>query len=382
MKIIHESIVEWSIYSNIALILLLSQYFDHIGFSPIQIGILIAVRPLMSLITNPFWFRIKQRIGNTKTLCIMTLFAAIFLWSIFLLEMFPLKLAGMIVTAFFLTSVIPIAESYIMVSLMKKGEKLDRPRLWGTTGFAFTSLLAGFLFRFGFYTLFILASFFLVMVLIFSLKLDSAPVNEQTRQKTSETGQWQVFLFMLISAGLAFPLMSFYSTFLPVLVRQRGYDIATVGICFAIMAFSEVPFLGFAEKILKKTGNFLLLSSGVFIIGFRVLLTPFTTSATMLIVLQVLHGWTFIVIYYSLFNYIHYHLPESQSIKAQTLFWMTFQGFSLFTGSFFGGYLLDYLGLEKSYYLVGLGITFFGSLLFTYSVLTRGKLQVSNVYRS
>ncbi len=183
---------------------------------------------------------------------------------------------------------------------------------------------------------------------------------------------------MLVSGGLAFPLIAFYATFLPLLVRQRGYDIATVGLCFAITALSEVPFLGFAEKILQKTGNLLLLSSGVFVMGLRVFLIPLTNSAITLILLQFLHGWTFIVIYYSLSNYIHYHLPESQSIKAQTLFWMTIQGFSFFTGSFFGGYLVDYVGLEESYQLLGLGITIFGSVLLTYSSLTRGKPSMSS----
>jgi PPP family 3-phenylpropionic acid transporter len=78
----------------------------------------------------------------------------------------------------------------------------------------------------------------------------------------------------------------------------------------------------------------------------------------LLIVLQILHGGTFIVMYFTIQNYIHYNLNEKDTNKGQMLLWMTLQGFSFFSGSFFGGILTERITIASSYYLLG-----FSSLL-------------------
>ncbi|RLL91608.1 hypothetical protein BG32_01110, partial [Mesotoga sp. HF07.pep.5.2.highcov] len=51
------------IYSSLATKNLLSQYFDISGFSPTKIGILMAVLPVVSLVSSPLWFKLSGKFG-------------------------------------------------------------------------------------------------------------------------------------------------------------------------------------------------------------------------------------------------------------------------------------------------------------------------------
>ena len=374
---LYESLVEWCIYANGALMTLLSQYFDHHGFSALQIGMLMAVGPIVSLVANPFWLQVKQRLGSKRTIGILTLTSGLLVWTIFAVTSFRLTLMSLLLVIFFMASVVPIAEAHVMASLMKKGQSFDYPRMWGTIGYTCTAFIAGFLFRISFVALFMGVSLALLLAFAFSLKLNPAAPNTGVARKTSGTGQWGIFLGMLGIASTVTALTSFGPAFVPRLISQRGYDVATAGTCFAVMAFAEVPFLSFAGKILKKIGNFPLLVSGVFMTGLRTFLTPESTSPTTLALVHLLSGWNYIVIYYALWNYIHYHLPESQSVKAQTLMWMAL-GIGGLAGTFGGGYLVESFGLVKTFHLLGLGLMLFAIPLFMGSAVFKAKPKLLN----
>ncbi|HPM95748.1 MAG TPA: MFS transporter, partial [Mesotoga sp.] len=47
---IREILTEFLVYSNLSLTSLFSQFFDSKGYSPIQIGILMAISPTFSLL--------------------------------------------------------------------------------------------------------------------------------------------------------------------------------------------------------------------------------------------------------------------------------------------------------------------------------------------
>ena len=143
--------------------------------------------------------------------------------------------------------------------------------------------------------------------------------------------------------------VSFCGSFLPVLVSQKGFPESTVGISFAVLSICEVPFLLFAKTIIKKTGSLFLVATGILAIGVRIFITPLAQTPTQLILTHVLHGWNYIVIYYSIFNYIHFKIPKKQTNKAQAAFWMIIQGGGFLVGYLGGGILVEFFGLIKTY---------------------------------
>lgn len=366
ITIFKEAATEWIIYSTLALTVLFSQYFDLIGFSPVQIGILVATMPTVSLISNPFWFKISESIGKKKTACLVSVSAAVLIWLIFVLDGFIPKLVSLALAGFFLSAVLPITENRVVISVKSKGGRFDHARLWGTVGYSVMAITAGFSLRLGLFSIFALLSSVAAIAFVMNLFVikdaDIMSKNIEKKQKVNmgpRNGSPKEFLIMIIPAALALSLVGFISAFLPVYINRKGFDISSVGLTFSIMAFCEVPFLFFAEKIISKIGNVKLLISGMFFLGLRTFLIPVADSFFALLLVQMIHGWNYIVIYFSLFNYIHYKLPEKYSTKAQAVFWMVAQGLSFFMGSVFGGLFVDSFGLEASFSYFGV----FGMLL-------------------
>jgi PPP family 3-phenylpropionic acid transporter len=349
-----ESLVEWFIYSNLAMINIMAQYFENSGFSPVQIGALMAVIPGMALIANPFWFSLRNRIGEKKTLKYLILAPAILVWAVYLLPGFLPKLFALILFGFFATSIVPIGEAGVMESLMTKGMHLDKARLMGTVGFSTISLLSGFLFEISFIFMFIISTTALILAFTFSRKLKTYEIVSERKYTTDSSGNSRTFIFLLITATVGIMGVSFCGSFLPVLVSQKGFPESTVGISFAVLSICEVPFLLFAKSIIKKTGSLFLVATGIFAIGIRLFITPLAQTPSQLILTHVLHGWNYIVIYYSIFNYIHFKIPKKQANKAQAAFWMIIQGVGFLVGYLGGGILVELIGLINTYNILSI----------------------------
>jgi len=367
-----ESMVEWFIYSNLAMINIMAQYFENARFSPVQIGALMSVVPGMALIANPFWFSLKRRIGEKKTLKYLTLIPAVLVWGIYLLPGFFPKLIALVFFGFFASSVVPLGEAGVMESLMAKGMHLDRARLMGTIGFSIISLISGFLFEISFVFMFIISTSALVLTFSFSKKLKTYEMVSQRKYTTDNSGNSKTFLFMLLTATIGIMGISFCGSFLPLLVSQKGFPDSTVGISFAVLSICEVPFLLFAKTIIKRTGSLFLVATGILAIGIRLIITPLAQTPLQLVLTHILHGWNYIVIYYAIFNYIHFKIPEKQANKAQAAFWMIIQGGGFLVGYLGGGIMVEFFGLVNTYQLlsvmmfilsVPLFIWYFGSLI-------------------
>jgi len=273
--------------------------------------------------------------------------------------------------AFFIASLIPITESIVVPSLRIKGRRFDRVRLFGTVGYASTALLSSFLVEISFSSIFILSSVALLLLSVISRGYPSrsAAVSEER----TGGGRLPVTFIVMLAVGVAsITIGAFGSTFFPVLTRELGFDLSAAGMGYSLMAFSEVPFLFFADRLLGKLGNFKILLLGLFLTGLRWFLTSLVDSFPLFMALQSLHGLNYVIVYYSVFNYIHFKLPGDVALKAQAIYWMSTMGISYLLGSVAGGFLVDTFGLKTVYFSLGM----FGMLLsvvFTVVLIYTGK---------
>ncbi len=350
---VREIFTEFLAYSNLSLTALFSQFFDSKGYSPIQIGILMAISPTFSLLANPFWFSLSRKKSAPGILGLMTFIAAMVVWGIYLSSSFVLSFISMAAVAFFIASLIPIAESIVVPSLYIKGRRFDRVRLFGTVGYASTALLSSFLVEISFSSIFILSSVALLLLSVISRGYPSrsATVNNERTGSGRLPG---TFIVMLAVGVTSITIGAFGSTFFPVLTRELGFDLSAAGLGYSLMAFSEVPFLFFADRLLVKFGNFKILLFGLFLTGLRWVLTSLVDSFPLFMALQSLHGLNYVIVYYSVFNYIHFKLPGDVALKAQAIYWMSTMGISYLLGSVAGGFLVDAFGLKTVYFSLGM----------------------------
>lgn len=372
-----EAITEWFVYSIQALMNLLSQYYESEGFSPVQIGIAVSVGRVMSLIANPFWFKMKTLFGINKVITLVTLVPLISIWGIYFMPDFQGKMVFIIISGFFLAVVMPLIEGKVVSSLMKKGLAFNPSRLLGSIGFSIAAFIAGLLFNIGFFMLFLLFSVFLFVVLLFSFKVKDNESKTKRSHMTDSKGNWFVYGIMLLSGVLSISSAIFYVTFLPVYIDLKGYPVSFTGISFFVFALSEIPFLFFSQKLINKFGELLILASGIFACGVRLLLSFYVQNFFQLILVSLLHGWGYIVVYYSIYHFIHYHMPPNAINKAQAIFWMSITGIGFILGSFFGGFFVEWVGLEKGFLILGWTVLFIAVIYFIWGYTKTIQMKIT-----
>ena len=364
---VREIVTEIFIYSNLSITALFSQLFHSKGFSSIEIGILMAVTPSLSIIANPFWFRRSSRTGGPSVMGTVSIVSAVSVWTVFFSSTFETSLIAMCFFAFFVVSIIPIAESVVVPSLRKKSKRFDRVRLFGTVGYSITALMSGIILTYGFVFIFIMATVSLSAVAFVSRTYPTGRKLKRTYEEIDRSSLPLQFYLLVLAGVASITIGAFGSTFLPVLTSERGFNVSSAGFAFSLMAFSEVPFLFFAEKVVEKIGNTRLLVIGIFATGLRWFLTSMAISFPVFLLLQMLHGINYIVVYYSVMNYIHTRFEASKATRALTIYWMSTTGLSYLLGSVLGGVLIRTFGIVRVYTatgITGMAIAIFFSFLF------------------
>jgi PPP family 3-phenylpropionic acid transporter len=321
-----------------------------------------------------------EKFTEKKVYVVLALMTAFTIWGVFVFEGFISKLIFFSVASVFYASVIPLGESRIITSLKIKKRLYGRVRLWGTIGFGTTAVLIGMLVKTGFYNVFLVFSVVMLLSLPFLkyFSFSDTKKAEDKKQKEHE-GKGTFSTFLLLTAGMfcGVTMNAFHNTFIPVLTREKGFDVSTVGIVFMAMAFSEIPFLLYADKIVKRLGYLPVLTAGIFFEGLRIILVTLSGSLITLIFSEFFHGVTYILVYFSLFTYIHYELPKNQITRAQSIFWMVRSGLTYITGSLLGGFLIDMLTSITAFRLMGIFALSVSAFITLVSLFSRWKKRAA-----
>ncbi|MBN2219791.1 MAG: MFS transporter [Kosmotogaceae bacterium] len=341
------------IYSSLATKNLLSQYFDVTGFSSTEIGILMAVLPVVSVISSPLWFRLSSRFGHDKIYYIVSLSSAFLIWPIFVTKGFATTLFMMILLSFFFSAVVPLGDSIIINKLKSSGGRFDRVRLFGTIGFAITSLVLSRLVGFSFFWLFAASATVLSISSLF-VRPKTGDLEVENLHHTSGKGSILQLAMMTVGMFFGVTLNSFHNSFIAVYTREKGMDSSVVGMVFAITALSEIPFLLFADRIIEKIGSMRILLFGMIVIGVRMILISYATNEVLLYLVEFSHGLTYILMYYSLFHFIHYELSGKSLMVAQSLFWVVRSGMTFIVGSIGGGIVIDLWSVTFAFRFFGI----------------------------
>lgn len=339
-----------------------SAYFSSHGMNSVQIGILMTISPIASILIQPLWAMLSDRTGKRKTiLSLVVLGSGLSIFSFYLGNSFLTYLTAAIIFSIFITSIIPLSDAIIIREANRINFDFAIIRMGGTLGFSVMVILAGRLLIYRPDSLFFMGSLGYMCLLMVVLRLKKEPVQEKelvvkTREKVSHQrvrGIRSIFQSRMIYFVLAFALisqigLSFYWSFLGVYILDLGYGQSTLGWINCISALSEVPTLVCINRLIRRFGSMKILLASCFVLSIRIFMTT-SGSLPVIFASQLLQGISYMTVYFSCAVYINDHVHPGKQSQGQSFLAIVQTGIGSIIGNIAGGYLVKQLGINAAY---------------------------------
>ncbi|MEM7114660.1 MAG: MFS transporter [Chloroflexota bacterium] len=354
-------------------------YYQSLSLTGAQIGLLVGVAPLITIVSLPFLAQLADRTKQHRL--IISLFLLILVGGLILfpfLRTFALLFLFSILLRVLLSPVFPFANSAAMVMLGDKKELFGRVRLGGTLGFSITAVIAGTLVEsYGFKLAFwgaaaiYLVTFFINQKLVYSEASQVASPEKAPIRELLTSPHYLVLLLIGFAGGISF---SSNNTYLFPYLKDLGAEASLMGFALTIGTLAEVPVLFFAGRFIRRFKAYGVLLFAMLMIALRFLLFAVAATPTVALFIQLLHGLTHPLLAVAGVNYADEQAPTGFKATAQGLFNTALGGIGAAFGGFAGGLLLDAFGTKGMYLAFGLFV-----LLVLLIVIVVKRFLLSNI---
>ena len=332
-------------------------YYQGLGFSGIQIGLIAGMAPLITMVGAPFWTGLADAKRIHKLIMSLALLMSVLLACIFPLVSGLLPVILLVgVYSFFTSPLLSLGDSATMTMLAGAKEMYGRMRLGGTIGFGLAAILAGIILQsygiqwafWGFAFLMFLA-FFVSLKFKYETRVADGSIKWDLHWVLTDR-RWLFFLILAFFGGLAFTTINSY---LFPYMEELGFSKTTMGIALTITTLGELPILFFSNRLIKRFGAYGLFLLGVTITGMRLLLYAIFNTTAGILIFQLLNGMTFPLMWVAGVSYADEKAPPGMKSTAQGLFGAMLIGIGSATGGFLGGIMLGSIGGRWMYFILG-----------------------------
>lgn len=336
---------------------LLPLYLQEQGLSGREIGMIVAIGPLMTVLFQPIWGMICDRYQAQRRVLIGTLLAAAILSLIYpfgtSFPIFLLLFAGM---TLFNSSGVPIIDSISLGYVAKHGGHYGSLRLWGALGFAAASFVAGRLADWtGLVVIFyIFAGSLLTCVLLArSLPHESGQISVDLRSGLRTLLRVPKFMMFLLATFLIFGTIQANNSFYGIFFTAIGGGVAGVGLSFLIAAGSEAPFMLVAGRVVERFGYIPVLVVAGLISSGRWLFYGTEPSSALVLTLLFLQGISVGLYLPAAAQFVREISPPQVQVTALAIYGAIGNGLGSMAGAMIGGIILDRVGIFATYTMFG-----------------------------
>jgi MFS transporter, PPP family, 3-phenylpropionic acid transporter len=372
--------LQWLFWSaHCTLFAFLVMYLKTRSYNEVQIGIVMSVISITSVIGQPFWGHHSDRrnaLRNVLVFCMLTAGITALLIPLFI-RSFVMILVIAVVISFTENSMPSIIDSWTMNHVPKRPWiDYGLTRGLGSLGFAVTAVLFGVVMdRYGY------GLMFPIHITLVFLTVGACYLVDRALRSDSGTGEAvhheapterfrfrgsRRFVWFLISSTLVFIGFRATATFYPHLLAQVGGDNKALGLSLSVMALSEVPVLFLSKKLLTRYRDTALIVVSMLFFLLRIYLHIVVHSVAGLIVVQATQSLSFALFLPASVYYIKRISPPSLGSTYLTIASSCYFGIGGIIGSYVGGLLIDVAGISTMLWW-GIGSTVVGMLLFLFS---------------
>jgi PPP family 3-phenylpropionic acid transporter len=352
-------------------------YYQSIGLSGKEIGLLVAIPPLVMLVGAPLWGGLADATRQHKRLLMLAIaLALICVAALSLISRFVLFIPVVAAYALFIAPVTPLVDNTVMEMLGEQRGKYGKQRLWGAVGWGIAAPLVGWLvesrgLHWTFFCYIGLMTAGLLVIWFLPVRQTSiASKFWQGLRSLLRNWQWVIFLLLVFIGGT---ILSIISSFLFLFLSDMDASKTLMGLSLTIATISELPVLFFSEHLLKRWKARELLTFALLISVVRSLAYSFIHTPGWVLLIQLLHGPSFSAMWVAGVSYANEIAPKGMGATAQGLFSGVQLGLAGTFGGLVGGLLYENLGAGMMFRWVGM-VGFAAVVLFLMLGLTASRL--------
>ncbi|WP_310549857.1 MFS transporter [Paenibacillus glufosinatiresistens] len=329
-------------------------FYSQLGFSNAQLGMLYAIGPLISMLSNLFWSMLSDRFGTVKKI-LYALLAGQIATGVLLAGArdFPSAMLILSFFYFFYYPVFPLADTLAIKTAERLGRNFIVIRVFGSIGYSFFALTAGYLLRrigasYSVAACVVVAA--LALLITFRLEDTKKSPPVKTSDRSEESGGWkEVFLSreVLWFFGCVFIMAISYrmnEAFLTVSLRDLGAGEELVGWSLLASALSEIPILFLAGRYGERFKELPLLALASLMFALRFFLMSAASQPMHIVAIQALHSVSFGLYYVTAIRYITRLIPDRLRATGMALYTVAWSSASGLLSGAFGGLLYDQAG--------------------------------------
>lgn len=346
-------------------------YLQDVGMNKLEIGSLMSVGALVSIIANPFWGIWSDRYQNMRRIVLVMLTGTLVLSQlVFQAHTYEMIYVSILFFYFFQGPLFAQSNTMILSYIDGTNHKFGSFRLWGSLGWALTAILAGPVIEWAgvsilsylFAALLCAAMLSLVALPRLDHSIGVAPLPFKGFQKIFYNPFFLCFIFFGILVSIP---NTMNNTFVSLYITELGGSKTMIGLAVFLSSILEVGVLLLCNLFLKRKVSVLLgwlaLVSVLFVL--RWWLMAGATTPLQVAFIQILHCITFGGFFYVGTQLTMLLVPRPYRSSGQALYTLTWSGISGILGGVLGGWLYQNLGAQ-SMYQSGVFLSFIGTLGF------------------
>jgi PPP family 3-phenylpropionic acid transporter len=349
---------------------------ENAGLTGTQVGIALAVLPLVGIAAQPLWGQIADRTGSrSRVLSLLALGASLGYAMLYFATGFTAIVLGTAALACFSTALLPACISVTLALTRDAGPfAFGLMRVWGTVGFlvlvtSFPLILdalqewrgleavPGGPSEPGLEVMFPMTG---GLVLIGALVALVLPRNGALALRAPR-GDWRrlirhrPFVRLLVFALLAYLCLQGPMGLFPIFVRSHGGSLASVSHMWILMLVLEIPLIALSGASLARIGPRGLLTVGVLAGGLRWTVCGFAGDMVWIYPVQILHGVVVAGLVIGGPLYVDAAVPPRLRSTGQGMLAMFGVSVGGISSNLAAGWLLENVGSDAPYIAGGLG---------------------------
>jgi len=336
-------------------------FYQGLGFTGTQIGLLTGVAPLITLVATPFGTGLADATRRHKLIMGLGLLMAVILGVVLpVLKSFAAVCILVAIYNFFIAPVGSLADSATMTMLWDEKAMYGRVRLGGTFGWGIFAPIAGVLVQhYGLGIGFWMFTTIMAVNFMVSQKFDYG--QSQQERAPSNGSVWLLlqdkkWIFFLSAAFLSGIGVYSVSSYLYPYMAEMGATETQMGITSLMGTLTEIPIFFFGHYLVKRFNSRSLFITAIVLFGIRSLLFATIDAPAMMYLIQGVSGIIYPMMWLAGVTYADENAPEGLKSTAQGLFGAVNFGFGSAASGFIGGILLESIGGRAMFFVFGVGI--------------------------